>query len=123
VLVAALLVGVSACGVANDSSIGDTGVRGVVVAGPQCPVETVDSPCPDRPMAEVPVRISTVEGGQVGEVRTDQRGRFSLPVPPGSYVVEALVASAGPVSAEPVPVTVGEAGFVEVTIRVDTGIR
>lgn len=122
-LVAGLLVAVSACGVATDSSEGATGVRGVVLAGPQCPVETLASPCPDRPLPQVPVRISNEAGEQVGEVPTDERGRFSLSVPPGSYVVEAIVGPSGPTFAEPVRVTVGEVGFVEVTVHVDTGIR
>jgi len=121
-LLAALLVGVTACGIADDSS-GETGVRGVVLAGPQCPVETVESPCPDQPLPDLPVRISTQAGDPVGELTTDEVGRFSLPVPPGRYVVEALLGSAGPGSAEPVAVTVGRAGFADVTVRVDTGIR
>ena len=118
-----LLVAVSACGVATEPSEGETGVRGVVLAGPQCPVETVASPCPDRPLPQVPVRLSNEAGAQVGEVTTDERGRFSVSVPPGSYLVEAIVGPSGPVSAEPVRVTVGEVGFVEVTVHVDTGIR
>jgi hypothetical protein len=122
-LVVVLVAAVSACG-GSDSSPVSSGVRGVVLAGPQCPVESVESPCPDQPVPDVTVRISTPRGEAVAEARTDSRGRFSVSVPAGSYVVDVLLDSpGGPGSAAPVPVTVEASGFVEVTVPVDTGIR
>src|SRR5437870_3253948 len=39
----------------------NSGIRGVVLLGPMCPVGRVGSPCPDRPIAAV-VRVSGSQG-------------------------------------------------------------
>jgi hypothetical protein len=123
VVIAMVLFGLGACdqgGGANDAA---SGVSGVVLAGPQCPVETVESPCPDRPLPDVSVRVIGSDGRTVAEGRTDGTGHFSLDVAPGTYTAQAVVEPAGPTSAKPEQVTVSPAQFAEVTLTVDTGIR
>jgi hypothetical protein len=66
---------------------------------------------------------ATRDGSVVASDRTDAEGRFELGVPPGDYVVQAVLPGAGPPSAKPVNVTVPAAGFTQVTVLVDTGIR
>ncbi len=100
----------------------DSGVRGVVVAGPQCPVETAESPCPDLPVSDAVVR-ATREGERLGETRTDNGGRFELGLEPGDYVLEVVLEDAGIMFAKPVTVAVAPHAFAEVTLLVDTGIR
>jgi hypothetical protein len=103
---------------------GDQGVRGVVLLGPRCPVETEASPCPDEPLAGVTVRVLQ-EGKPLDETATsDEFGRFELRLPPGEYTLEAIVPEGGPgMSAKPVDVTVPASRFVDVVVPVDTGIR
>ena len=119
------LVGVTlllaACGDDVPGTEVDTGIRGVVLAGPQCPVVQEGSPCPDEPMPNVEVR-ALQSGAAIGSTRTDAEGRFELLLRPGDYVLEAVL-EGGPPSAKPVNVTVTEGGFTEVTVLVDTGIR
>jgi hypothetical protein len=115
------VLSLASCGQDASGTKAETGVRGVVLAGPQCPVEQAGSPCPDEPMANVEVQ-ATAGGSAVATARTDAQGRFELPLEPGDYVIEAVL-PAGPPSAKPTSVTVPPHGFSQVTVLVDTGIR
>lgn len=110
-----------ACGTETPASKVDSGVRGVVVSGPQCPVETVEDPCPDLPVSEIVVRVSSPDGSVETETRTDAEGRFDVAVVPGEYVVLPGVESGGVAFAKPVQVSVPDGKVVEVTLLVDTG--
>jgi hypothetical protein len=114
-----------ACGSdATAPADGDQGIRGVVVLGPTCPVETEASPCPDRPMQGVTIRVLR-DGTPLDVTATsDPSGRFQVRVPPGDYMLEAVVPPGGPgMFAKPIQVTVSPGAFVEVTVRVDSAIR
>jgi hypothetical protein len=102
---------------------GDAGVRGVVTLGPMCPVESVVSPCPDRPVAGV--RVQALQGEEVvAETRTASDGTFRVALDPGDYVIRAIVEPGGPgMFAKPVAVQVPQHTFVNVSVLVDTGIR
>lgn len=98
----------------------DSGIRGVVLLGPQCPVEREGTPCPAKPF------VGSVEVTRPGfsvEVETDEEGRFEMGLDPGTYVVQAVVEGDGPPTAVPLDVTVKAGELTEVTLEVDTGIR
>lgn len=99
-----------------------SGIRGVVTAGPQCPVVVQGSPCPDRPWSGI-VRVATPDGDTVREVETDARGGFSVDLEPGSYEVLAVTDPGRPPTAAPEAVRVEEGAFTEIALTVDTGIR
>ena len=123
-LSAALVLTPAACGgqQADPADAPTGGVRGVVTAGPQCPVVVAGSPCPDRPWQGT-VRISATQGDVVREVETDDRGRFEVALGAGSYVIVA-VTDPGPMSAASSrTVTVTDGAWAQVTLMVDTGIR
>jgi hypothetical protein len=98
------------------------GIRGIVLAGPQCPVETADSPCPDRPLPGVRVEVRR-GGNAVGAARTDGQGRFTVGVDPGTYEVRVAPGQQGFMSSKPITAVVREGAFTDVTVSVDTGIR
>jgi len=126
VLLALLLLSVvaSACAKATDGagSGGGSGIRGVVVAGPQCPVESAQSPCPDAPLPNTEVQVKR-SGDVVATATSDETGAFRITLPPGSYSVEAVTDMGGIGYAKPVDVTVTEGAFAQVSVVVDTGIR
>ena len=99
-----------------------SGIRGVVMAGPGCPVVVQGSPCPDRPWAGT-VEIRTPDGDRVAAVETDDRGRFSIDLEPGSYEVRVAGAPVGSSTAVSEPIAVEEGAFAEVALVVDSGIR
>jgi hypothetical protein len=109
-----------ACGTSRRVSTQlDSGVRGVVLAGPQCPVESATSPCPDRPW------VGTVEVSN-DHVRmerdTDSTGHFAIALEPGVWTLTP-VADGGALAARPTTVTVRPHAFASITLTVDTGIR
>jgi len=116
-----------ACGQAgsgsDDEELGR--VEGTVFLGPQCPVETIESPCPDLPLADVQVQLTS--GDEiVGTAVSDADGRFTIEIEPGSYMLGAVLEAEPPASmlfAKPVSVTVVANGTVEANLLVDTGIR
>ena len=70
-----------------------TGIRGVVTLDPSCPVETVASPCPDTPFrGDV---MATASDGTTTTVTTDARGRFTMDLREGTYVVVAVTPNGG----------------------------
>ena len=99
-------------------------IEGTVQAGPTCPVERIDSPCPDRPI-EADVTILDGAGAVVARARSDAHGHFTVEVPPGSYTVRGEPPATGPFPrpAQPVEVTVVAGATAAVTLTYDTGIR
>jgi hypothetical protein len=111
------------CAARGPSSSDGSGIRGTVLLGPTCPVETLESPCPDRPLADVEIRV--LRGSDVvATVRSDGEGRFAVALDPGRYEVQAVVEEGGPgMSAKPVDVVVTSGVFNDVNVPVDSGIR
>jgi Carboxypeptidase regulatory-like domain len=116
---ALLSLALVACG--GEAGDGSSGVRGQVLAGPQCPVEQEGSPCPDLPFEGIVV--ASTSDGEVARTETDAEGRFELDLDPGTYTVVAESEPSQPPFGEPQDVTVPEGAFVNVTLTVDTGIR
>ena len=115
----------AACSDGSDPTIDDplnSGVRGVVTAGPQCPVIIQGSPCPDQPWQGA-VRITTGAGEIVRTVQTDDRGRFEVPLSEGSYEVIAEGEQDRLATASSQTVKVSRDEWVEIMLTVDTGIR
>jgi hypothetical protein len=98
-----------------------SGVYGTASAGPTCPVERADSPCPDRPVDDGLVRATTSDGHTAGETRTDGDGRFRMSLDPGTYDITVETQEA--MSCETARVAVEADRFTRVTISCDTGIR
>jgi hypothetical protein len=97
------------------------GVAGVALIGPTCPVQRIDSPCPDRPFEGVVV-VRNAAGLEVARTMTDAQGRFSISLAPGRYVLTTLVTGVFPAPAtQEVTVTAGQ--VIKVDLHLDSGIR
>ncbi len=122
----AVVVLVAGCGDQQAAAPPESGIAGSVHLGPQCPVETVNNPCKDKPAANVTVTISEqlpgeayAAGPTVAQTTTDGAGAFRVIVAPGEYVVTA---QAG-MSCELMDARVSASAYVEVDVPCDTGIR
>lgn len=124
-LASALLV-FAGCGSDDVSDRTPSGVTGRVTLGPTCPVESAETPCPDRPAANAAVIVSEAlpgaartAGPTVAEGTTDSHGYFRIAVHPGDYIVTARAG----MSCEPVGARVPHNAYVTVALACDTGIR
>jgi hypothetical protein len=104
----------------------DSGLRGMVVAGPTCPVvsDPPDPSCEDRPVEGAELVVTTPEGTEVARATSDAEGAFAIALAPGAYrlVPQPVVGLMG--TAEPMEVSV-EWGMLipELIVTYDTGIR
>jgi hypothetical protein len=124
-ITALCLLSVGGCAGAHGARpASDSGVSGTTVVDSGCPVARGSSPCPAQPLR---ARVTAVPMGATaaaGEVESDGEGRFRIALDPGRYVLQARNLTGAPVPrARPITVEVRSAGFVEVTIRFDSGIR
>jgi hypothetical protein len=100
-----------------------SGVTGVTVAGPTCPVDRVGGPCGDRP---VPAKLTVVDarsGATVATVTTGTDGVFRIALAPGTYLIRVGTAGGALRRPEPVTVVVPTGRYVTTNVRFDTGIR
>lgn len=109
---------------------GASGVEGIVLVGPTCPVERADSPCPDRPVSVMlAAYVGAPAGGQIaGTAASGADGRFRMALAPGTYTLQrAPCPATGPGCTfpriTPQTVTVNEGTFTSVVVHGDTGIR
>jgi len=97
------------------------GIEGVVLLGPQCPVQTPDDPCPDLPHRAW-IKVRRIGGETVTRIRSGEDGRFRVGLRPGNYLLDPESGDPFPMATEQeVKVMAGE--FTEVVIAYDTGIR
>ena len=112
----------------TDGSIApyQSGVRGVVMLGPTCPVmQNPPQPgCDDRPYATtVAIYRASDQEHAFAQTESTETGEFEVALPPGDYLV-----AAGPGNT-PLPrcttqqVTVPAYGYVGIAISCDSGIR
>lgn len=122
VAVAATLLAIVACGA--DDLLGPgalQGIEGLVLIGPQCPVQTLEDPCPDLPY-EAAIDIQNRDGDLVTRVRSAADGTFRVGLRPGVYTLVPLSGNPFP-TAQAQDVEVLEGEYAAVTISFDTGIR
>jgi Carboxypeptidase regulatory-like domain len=98
-------------------------IRGSVLLAPTCPVETIESPCPGRPLARVPVRVVDADGDVRASAVSDDDGAFTVDVAPGSYLLTASIEEDRARSVKPVRVVVGAGEVEHADVVVDSGIR
>ena len=105
----------------TNQASGSAGVTGHVTAGPTCPVQRQDQPCPTAP---VQARVEAVDGsGQsVAHTDSDAQGAFTLDLAPGEYTLRVVTNAAYPRCPD-TPAVVTEGARTQIDITCDTGIR
>ncbi len=104
---------------------GRTGVGGIALAGPVCPVERVppDPACSPRPVTGAAVVIRDGSGAEIARTATAADGSFLVELRAGEYVVEPQPAEGLLGTAAPQDVTVADGAVTAVQLDYDTGIR
>ncbi|HEV2239014.1 MAG TPA: carboxypeptidase-like regulatory domain-containing protein [Ktedonobacterales bacterium] len=122
---AAALGLVAACGSGGGATIAPGTLTGDVVAGPTCPVEQINNPCPPKIITNREVKILTTGGQVATTTTTDAQGHFSVSLAPGAYVVQVTIVAGQPGMRQTTPgdVTVASGKPSYIKIELDTGIR
>jgi hypothetical protein len=104
---------------------GRTGIRGVAVAGPVCPVETVppDPGCAARPVVGAVIVVRDAAGSEAARATTGADGSFLVELSAGAYVVEPQPVEGLMGTAAALEVSVLEGLTAQVQLDYDTGIR
>ena len=104
---------------------GQTGIGGVVTAGPVCPVEKnpPDPRCAPRPVDGAILVVRNAAGTEVARVTTTADGTFFAELPGGFYVVMPQPAKGLLGTPDPQSVTVADGAAVRLDLSYDTGIR
>lgn len=119
--VAVGVMGASAPAVGASPAPPDSGIRGLVLYGPTCPVQRPGQTCTRPYRAWITIRREPAGTVSI-RVRSGINGRFSARLVPGHYLLE-------PRNGKPFPrartqtVSVSPHRFSTVTIRFDSGIR
>lgn len=86
-----MLIGLAGCTPSSDqpgsvASDGPSGIRGIVLVGPECRRPTEASPC----LAAYQARLVILDpdGAVVDEVMSGADGTFRIELPPGDYVIQ-----------------------------------
>lgn len=99
----------------------DSGIRGLVLYGPTCPVQRPGQTCTRPYRAWITIRREPA-GTVASRVRSAANGRFSARLAAGRYLLEPRNGMPYPRAASQT-VTVSRHHFSAVTIRFDSGIR
>lgn len=100
-------------------SDGPSGIRGIVLIGPECRRPSEASPC--LVAYEARLVILDQDGRMVGEVTSGPDGAFRIELPPGDYVIQPSPGGDPFPRAEARSVTVVAGGMSEVEIDYERG--
>ncbi|TLD39831.1 MAG: hypothetical protein JETT_3908 [Candidatus Jettenia ecosi] len=125
----AAIVSVVGCAQSNSADLKTRGINmeagkgrlsGKVTRGPISPVER-EGVSSEEPASGIKLVILNQEGQEIGSVVTDDEGKYSAILPPGSYRIEM---PAGDRTKDlPAAVIVAENEETHLDIRIDTGLR
>jgi hypothetical protein len=98
-----------------------TGVWGRATAGPTCPVERVNHPCPPRPVSAT-IQVLDPNERIITTTQSDSHGWYAIRLPRGEYVLHVASTNTLPRCLD-THVTVGAPPPIRTDIGCDTGIR
>ncbi|HAV77600.1 MAG TPA: hypothetical protein DCX53_09640 [Anaerolineae bacterium] len=119
ILILSLLF-LSACALVSQEPV-NSGIEGQVFIGPMCPVLREGEECPDQPY-QADLTVTSQGGERIVQIRTEDNGKFSIPLPPGEYILHPESPNILPFASDQT-VFVLENHFTEVIVKYDSGIR
>jgi hypothetical protein len=112
-------------GKSQNPPAGDSGVQGIVLLGPTCPVMRIDdNSCADRPY-QADLTVLSADGSvDIARSKSGEDGRFKIALQPGDYILDAQAPGGNMLPrCGQTPVSVTNGVFVNMTISCDSGIR
>jgi len=102
-------------------AVTDSGIEGQVLIGPMCPVVQEGQECPDQPY-QADLTVTSPAGRVIVRFRTEEDGRFRVPLAPGDYILQPESPNVMPFASEQ-PFTVLPGQFTQIVVSYDSGIR
>lgn len=101
-----------------------SGIQGVISAGPLCPVvtDTTAFKCAVEPALQATVVVADGNGKEVTRFSSDSQGEFTVALSPGTYILEPIPLADHP-SAKPKTIVVSQDQMSVLSLGYDTGIR
>ena len=122
-LLAAFALIAAQCGGGDNGEPLTSGIEGLVTIGPMCPVEQIDTPCPDQPYQATLV-VTDLQGDEVARTESGEDGRYRFELAPGTYTLVPWSPSQGGMPSAPErQVEVREGLFTTADVQYDSGIR
>ena len=122
-LLAPIVLSLLACGELESSTPADSGITGQALVGPVCPVVIEEKDCSDQPY-QATITVNSLEGREIVRFQTDEDGIFSVPLPPGEYILHPETPPDKPLPfAEEQRFTVLPGEYSRLTVLFDSGIR
>jgi hypothetical protein len=119
----ALAAGVLIASCHDNGTITNSGIEGRVTVGPMCPVERVDTPCPDQPY-QATIVVLDANAHNVKSFESAADGSFRVALAPGHYTLDPQPANGSPLpAAAPQDVDVRSGAYTHVDVQYDSGIR
>ncbi len=100
-----------------------SGLDGLVLVGPTCPVVRIGQDCPDRPLATTLVVQDRDGRRDLFTIRSGDDGRFRVALSPGEYRLVPASSGLPYPRGGPQQVTVEPGRYTPVTVLYDSGIR
>jgi hypothetical protein len=122
VMVLGALLACATAPVVNSADDTETGIRGTMLMGPVEPGPTRVGQSDEMPFSAVFVVFAS--GKKVASFESDENGHFRVALPPGSYTIVPTKSAPMPLPTHQTRnVLVPGAGFVELTLHFDTGMK
>ena len=115
-----LIVFLSTCSIKTQTPP-NSGVEGQVLIGPVCPVVQAGQECPDQPY-QATLTVNSLTGERIAQVRTDDKGRFRIPLATGDYVLHPESSNAMSFAGEQT-IHIEDGIFTNLVVHYDSGIR
>ena len=125
-LAGSVVIGCSEIGIDLDTPPPPSGIKGIVLLGPTCPVEVTpgdNNPVPCLTPYAATLVVLDDEGVKVATINSGGDGTFQIDLAPGDYVVTPESGTDTYPIAQPQSVTVATGVYTEIQVNYDTGIR
>ena len=119
-LIGVLILVLATCSLYSPTPRG-SGIEGQVLLGPMCPVVQQGQECPDQPY-QATLTVKSLDGVQVTQFKTDEQGRFQVPLVPGQYILHPESPNGLPFAGDQ-SFVVETGKFTQLTVNYDSGIR
>jgi hypothetical protein len=112
-------------GVVSSTTSGASGIRGLVLLGPVCPVlkDPPEIQCADRPYATKLVVMPKNQTQVIKEFSSNASGTFRVDLPRGEYTIRAAAGTNILPRCESEVIPVSQEGYTQALVYCDTGIR